>query len=112
MGGGAMDEMRVENITYKPLSRFKKGTDTIYISKMHSGYQAIYFCNFISFEGGVVKAQVISSDIHGITRALEEITTRPNKCLLWGYGSGDTSTRCHWFQKIGKEWSINKEDSP
>jgi hypothetical protein len=104
---GGCDMERVANLTYKPLSEFEQG-DTIYISKMHGGFQAIYFCVFMGFERGIVKA-IVKSDgaTHGRYLVGEPITTKPNKCMVWGWGPNDNWDRIHWFKKIKKGWQID-----
>jgi hypothetical protein len=98
--------MRIENLTYKPLSEFKEG-DTIYISKVHNGYQAIYYCEFKRIERGIVHATIKGqANTHGVLMDGDTITTRPTKCMLWGWGHDDNACRCHWFSKEDKKWRV------
>jgi hypothetical protein len=97
---------RKTNLTYKPLSMFEQG-ETIYISKMHGPFQAIYFCEFIKLERGIVNAVVkCQVDTHGRYRRGETITAKPSKCMVWGYGPDNDWDCMHWFKKTPKGWQI------
>lgn len=94
---------RIENLVYKPLIEFNQD-DTIYISKLESGFQIIYFCQFVELKRGIVNAKVIScSPPYGKLNPGDNISARPSKCFLWGAKTGDTFhgipwKKCIWFK--------------
>lgn len=96
--------MRKVNLNNKTIREFTTN-DTIYIAKMKSGFQTIYFCQFVKFEKGMVHATIISEDDMGYNRPESKkgqfISSRIVKCLLWGKDENDSHERCHWFQKEG-----------
>lgn len=99
---------KVINHTSKPLSEFTKG-DTIYIKKMKGGFGDDYLCNFISFERGIIKAEVIAVESeyrHTDFEIGSVITARPKTCFLWGNPEGSTMSweHCVRFKKLGTEW--------
>jgi len=96
---------RIENIKDIPLNEFSVG-DTLYISKMESGFQVIYFCKFIGIKRGIVQAEVINSERYGKFKIGDTITARPSNCFLWGNTNNETLgkdhlwIRCHWFKNV------------
>ncbi len=89
------------------ITDLKEG-DVIYIKKIKSDYDYHYECKFISFEKGIVKAEIVfgereenwkmnQKDIKG-----QIITARPSKCYLWGKEPNKSKWAfCHWFEKGG-----------
>jgi len=91
----------VVNLTDKPLNKFV-ASDTLYISKMKSGMQHVYFCKFLRLDRGIVVAEIIKPE-RKYDRARGEIRARANKCYLWGYRQEDEAygmkgNYCHWFK--------------
>ena len=98
-----MDERKEtykEGVTLKDL---KEG-ETIYISKMESGYKIIFECDFISFNKGIVRGKIRKVEPNWATtnRINTEITARHTKCFLWGRDTTNIMPRCHWFNKKGE----------
>lgn len=83
-----------------------KPGDVIYIQKTYSGMMYHLECRFIEFKGGIVRAEVVSSDVSwshkeptfptGMGKGTI-ITARKKKCFLWGKGKDDKWECCHWF---------------
>jgi len=92
---------RIVNYRNITLQSMKSG-DTIYIQKNESGCAYNYFCKFIEFKKGIVKAEIISYDKIYCKKGIHEIiTARPNKCFLWGNDGTLTWNHCLWFDKKG-----------
>jgi len=93
-----METTRHINLQRKPLKDFVPGADTLYVSKMESGFQRIYYCKFTELRRGIVVAEVIERPDFGNVKPGEELTARASKCLLWGKSGRDEWNRCHWFK--------------
>mgnify|MGYP001605064416 CR=1 FL=1 len=80
-----------------------KKSDNIYISKIESGFQVIYNCEFEKFSKGIVHAIVLDADRPSQVKVSKNIliTARLTNCFLWGKGKADRWERCHWFKKGG-----------
>ena len=90
-----------EGITIKDL----KPNDTIYISKIVSGYQVFYECSFIKFEKGIVTTKYLNVEHNWVRKTQYEnhiITAKPTSCFLWGRDDKDSYQKCHWFNKKGE----------
>lgn len=91
---------KIDNYTTKNIREFVEG-DTVYIYKLESGFNRMYFCEFISFKAGVVKAKVISCEVdYTRTKAGDDISARVTKCCLWRETDG-AGRGYNWFTKEG-----------
>ena len=91
------------NYTSKHISEFTP-EDTIYITKIISGFMYTYYCQFVKFERGVVYGNPIYVvDRSYINNFPEEVKARLNKCYLWGNEPNSILSypHCHWFTKNG-----------
>lgn len=93
---------RVDNITEKNIREFTPD-NTIYISRIDSGYQLIHLCQFVKFERGMVYGRVISTEpnpeLHS-GKVGTEVKARLLKCYLYGKTDG-WAAHAHWFNSEG-----------
>lgn len=99
-----MNFERVENyVEGKKIIDFKKG-EIIYIQKGMNGFNHIFECKFISYEHGIVTAEIVSCDCNWIRIDMEFptriIRAKPCKCYLWGKDKNPSAHMghpyCHW----------------
>ena len=78
---------------------YLKNGDVVYVQKMESGFSVNYECKFISFEKGIVTAEIVDAEPEWALRGKkgEKITARKGKCFLYGKAKNEDYTRCHWF---------------
>lgn len=106
--------MNKECYTSVSLNNFKKG-QKLYMVK-GSQYPVYFFCEFVSFEKGMVRGKIIDiQDKSAIGRPWnigDEIAARPSWCYVYGIsekentpeGNRRVNERCHWFQKVGSQY--------
>lgn len=78
--------------------------ELIYVSKIESGHQVIYECEYIEFSRGIVRAKVTEAahEYRGINKPGCIITARITNCFLWKQSKSDNRPYCHWFKKNGE----------
>ena len=99
---------RTVNMTKKPITEFGPG-DTIYITKMVSGFTYKHLCRFVSFERGMVTGEVESFEPEWAYHQMAEkkgfeVRARLSKCFLWGSRDNDIVVHhhCQWFDSKTK----------
>lgn len=93
--------MKKENFTEKPLSEFTTD-DTLYVKKVERGFALYFHIKFIKLEKGMVVGEIISVEHKWLESYIgKTVTSRAKNCYTF-------SDRCHWFNKVGKEYKCNK----
>lgn len=96
---------KINNYINKPISEFTEN-DTLYFSKVVSGFLITFHVRFIKFEKGIITGEILDIQPNSRTSIWigkilyeigDEITNRVSKSYTY-------NNSCIWFKKDGKNW--------
>lgn len=101
---------REKQINYRPVAikDFAQG-DLYYVQKTYAGSMYSALCQFQKIERGNVHGTVVENFVprgHRVPAEMEigsAISTKPNKCYLWGKKGTEIHPRCIWFSNISDQ---------